>query len=57
MYTCSECGRAVVVVADGTIIRACKHPDAPVRADLKATVYGIAALRQMTPQQRAEHGI
>lgn len=57
MYTCSECGRAVVVVPDGTIIRACKHTEAPVHAALTAKLYGLSALRNMTPEQRAERGV
>lgn len=57
MYRCAECGLAVVVVPDGTIIRACKHADAAVIASLSAKLYGLSALRQMTPKERAERGL
>lgn len=39
MYSCEVCQIPVIVI-DGTIIRPCKHQDAPVVASLTATVYG-----------------
>lgn len=57
MYRCGECNRAVVVTPQGEIIRACEHKDAKVLADVSARLYGISALRQMTPKERAARGI
>lgn len=57
MYTCAECQRAVVVTPEGEIIRACAHKEAKVIASVSATVYGIAKLRQMTPEERAQRGL
>ena len=39
MYRCKECNLAVIV-ADGTIIRACTHDDAGIVAELSATMHG-----------------
>lgn len=43
MYRCAECNLAVIV-ADGTIIRACRHSDAAVVADMSATMNGTGGV-------------
>ena len=39
-YTCSECGREAVVMANGDIIRNCVHTNAVVYLNLTATATG-----------------
>lgn len=55
-YTCRACGVAVIIAGD-TIVRACPHDDAAVAANIGANVYGLAALREMTVEDRAARGL
>lgn len=41
-YECSECGAEAKIV-DGVLVRTCEH-DAPIIANLTATVYGESAV-------------
>jgi len=59
-HHCQTCGRAVVLLNDGDIIRSCLNSDEchePVAAQMTATVYSIAALQAMTPEERARIGM
>ena len=54
MYTCGKCGRGVIVMA-GRIIRACTcGHDAPVIANMSATVYGRGGLVQGQQPKKPE---
>lgn len=44
MYECKECGKPVEIV-DGQPVRSCEHHDAPIVANLEATVYGEAGIK------------
>jgi hypothetical protein len=39
LYLCAQCNEPVFLV-DGVIYKPCTHVDAPVLANLEATVYG-----------------
>jgi len=39
LYLCSQCNEPVFLV-EGIVYRPCGHKDAPVLANLEATVYG-----------------
>lgn len=62
-HHCQTCGRAVIIMGDGTIVRSClKHASnadchEPVAAKLEATCYSIGALRAMTSEERARIGM
>jgi len=59
-HHCQTCGRAVVLLKDGDVIRSCIFSDdcqEPVAAKMEATCYSIAALQAMTPEQRAKIGM
>lgn len=45
-FTCSACGKPVLVLEDGSKVKKCDHKDAPIHANLTATLYskgGVAA--------------
>jgi hypothetical protein len=43
-FTCAECGKGVVVVEGGEVLRHCEHKDAVVHANLKAILYSHGEL-------------
>ena len=59
-HTCQSCGRAVVLLDSGKIIRSCLFSDEcmePVAAEMSATAYGLARIEQMSPEERAEKNL
>ena len=50
IYSCSECGLAVIVIGE-LHIRACQHVDATVVADVSATVHAHARMFADEPEE------
>lgn len=48
-YTCSACGKPVIVL-DGQTIRGCVHADAPVHLNLDCVLYGECHVNQGHPE-------